>query len=126
MVNEPELFSKLEGIIDESCFEEGVCRTVAGKLFAQYRENGRVEPASIVTTFESLEEQRLVAEMMQTNLHMDMTPEEINNAVTDVVKKIKLSSIEEKLAKTNDIKEMQNLIRAKAELSKLHISLKNG
>lgn len=126
MVNEPELFSKLEGIIDESCFEEGVCRTVAGKLFAQYRENGRVEPASIVTTFESLEEQRLVAEMMQTNLHMDMTPEEINNAVTDVVKKIKLSSIEEKLAKTNDIKEMQNLIRAKVELSKLHISLKNG
>ena len=52
-----------------------------------------------------------------------MTQEEINNAVTDVVKKIRLSSIEDKLAKTNDIKEMQNLIRAKADLTKLHISL---
>ena len=123
MVNEPGLFQKLDGIIDETCFEDGVYRMVADKLFFQYRENGKVEPASIVTTFESLEEQRLVAEMLQTNIGIDMTQEEINNAVTDVVKKIKLSSIEDKLAKTNDIGEMQNLIRAKADLTKLHISL---
>lgn len=76
-----------------------------------------------MTTFESLEEQRLVAEMLQTNIGIDMTQEEINNAVTDVVKKISLSSIEDKLAKTNDISEMQSLIRAKANLTKLHISL---
>jgi len=123
MVNEPGLFQKLDGIIDETCFEDGVYRMVADKLFFQYRENGKVEPASIVTTFESLEEQRLVAEMLQTNIGIDMTQEEINNAVTDVVKKIKLSSIEDKLAKTNNIGEMQNLIRAKADLTKLHISL---
>ena len=123
MVNEPGLFQKLDGIIDETCFEDGVYRVVADKLYSQYRENGRVEPASIVTTFESLEEQRLVAEMLQTNIGIDMTQEEINNAVTDVVKKISLSSIEDKLAKTNDISEMQSLIRAKANLTKLHISL---
>ena len=123
MVNEPGLFQKLDGIIDETSFEDGVYRVVADKLFSQYRENGKVEPASIVTTFESIEEQRLVAEMLQTNIGIDMTQEEINNAVTDVVKKIRLSSIEDKLAKTNDIKEMQNLIRAKADLTKLHISL---
>ena len=123
MVNEPGLFQKLDGIIDETCFEDGVYRVVADKLYFQYRENGRVEPASIVTTFESLEEQRLVAEMLQTNIGIDMTQEEINNAVTDVVKKISLSSIEDKLAKTNDISEMQSLIRAKANLTKLHISL---
>lgn len=123
MVNEPGLFQKLDGIIDETSFEDGVYRVVADKLFSQYWENGKVEPASIVTTFESIEEQRLVAEMLQTNIGIDMTQEEINNAVTDVVKKIRLSSIEDKLAKTNDIKEMQNLIRAKADLTKLHISL---
>ena len=61
--------------------------------------------------------------MLQTNIGIDMTQEEINNAVTDVVKKISLSSIEDKLAKTNDISEMQELIRAKANLTKLHISL---
>ena len=123
MVNEPGLFQKLDGIIDETCFEDGVYRVVADKLYSQYRENGRGEAASIVTTFESLEEQRLVAEMLQTNIGIDMTQEEINNAVTDVVKKISLSSIEDKLAKTNDISEMQSLIRAKANLTKLHISL---
>ena len=60
-----------------------------------------------------------MAEMLQTNIGIDMTQEEINNAVTDVVKKISLSSIEDKLAKTNDISEMQSLIRAKANLIKI-------
>ena len=43
MVNEPGLFQKLDGIIDETCFEDGVYRVVADKLYSQYRENGRVE-----------------------------------------------------------------------------------
>jgi hypothetical protein len=39
------------------------------------------------------------------------------------VKKIKLASIEEELSHTNDIAVMQKLIREKAGISKLHISI---
>ncbi len=126
LVNEPELFEKLNGVIDENDFGTGIFKTVAERLFSQYRENGRVNPAGIVTAYESLEEQRLVAEMLQTDIRIDMTPDEVNNAVTDVVKKIKLAGIEDKLTKSNDIAEIQKLIKEKANITKLHISLRNG
>jgi DNA primase len=123
LVNEPSLFRQLDGIIDEHNFEAGIYRIVAEKLFSQYRTKGKVEPATIITTFEGLDEQRLVAEMLQTDIRIDMTDEEMNLAVTDVVKKIKLASIEEELSHTNDIAVMQKLIREKAGISKLHISI---
>lgn len=126
LVNEPELFALLDGIIDEQCFEEGICRTVAEKIFAQYKKKGRVEPATVVALFEELEEQRMVAEMLQTDLRLDMSPEEVDNAITDVVKKVKTARIEEQLAQVKDIKEMQKLIQEKAGITKLHISLKKG
>jgi DNA primase len=123
LVNEPSLFRQLDGIIDEHNFEAGIYRIVAEKLFSQFRTKGKVEPATIITTFEGLDEQRLVAEMLQTDIRIDMTDEEMNLAVTDVVKKIKLASIEEELSHTNDIAVMQKLIREKAGISKLHISI---
>lgn len=126
LVSEPDLFDELDGIIDEQSFEEGIYRIVAEKLFTQYRNNGKVEPASIVASFDDLEDQRLVAEMMQTDLRGDVTPEETDMAITDVVRKIKTASIEDKLSHVNDIKEMQALILEKAQIAKLHISLKKG
>ncbi len=126
LVNEPSLFDDITGIIDENSFEDGIYRIVASKLFEQYRQYGKVEPAIIINLFESVEEQRIVASMLQTDLSIDMTNEEINSAITDVVRKIKLASIEEELLRTNDISRMQELIREKAGINKLNISLKNG
>ncbi|MGN0396096.1 MAG: DNA primase [Coprococcus sp.] len=126
LVNEPSLFEKLEGIIDENDFEDGIYRVVAKKLFEQYNLNGKVEPAVIINIFETLEEQHLVAEMLQTDLRIDMTESEIDAAITDVVRKIKLNSIETELSHTNDIVRMQQLIKDKANISKLNIMLCNG
>lgn len=124
LVNEPELFSKLSGFIDETSFEAGLYRTVAEKLFQQYRDKGKVEPAAIVTAFEELSEQRLVAEMLQTDLRIDMTADEIDGAITDVVKKIKTAEIDQKIAHVTNMEEMQRLILEKNQIAKLHISLK--
>lgn len=126
LVNEPSLFESIDGIIDENAFDEGIYRLVAGKLFEQYRKQGKVEPAIIINLFDSVEEQRLVAQMLQADLRIDMTSDEINSAITDVVKKLKLASIEDELLHTNDISRMQQLIREKANVSKLNITLNNG
>lgn len=126
LVNEPSLFERIDGIIDENAFDEGIYRLVAGKLFEQYRAQGKVEPAIIINLFDSVEEQRLVAQMLQADLRIDMTADEIDAAITDVVKKLKLASIEAELLHTNDISRMQQLIREKANVSKLNITLNNG
>ena len=126
LVNKPELFDRLNGIIDEHCFEEGIYRNVAAHLYKQYRETGSVKPAVIVDTFSEIEEQRLVAEMMQTDIRIDMTEEEASRALTDVVKKVKLSSIEadrEAAIAANDMKRLQELILEQNKISKLKINI---
>ena len=121
LVNEPSLFEKLDGVISEEDFDPGVFRTVAEKLFSQYREQHKVEPAIVVNTFQDVEEQRLVASMLQTDLSIDMTEEEISGAITDVVKKIKLASIKKHLESENDITKVQQLIKDRKKIEKFRV-----
>ena len=127
LVNDTNLFKMLEGIVDENDFIDENYKMVATALFNQYREKGSVNPAAIVNMFDDVERQRLVAEMLQTELPFDTTLEEKERAINDVVKKTKLARIDNELTKSSeDILKFQELIMMKAKVSKLHISLKNG
>lgn len=123
LVNEPSLFEKLDGVITEKDFAPGVFRTVAEKLFSQYRQQRKVEPAVVVNTFQDVEEQRLVAGMLQTDLSIDMTEEEISGAITDVVRKIKLASIKKQLESENDIAKVQQLIKDRKKMEKFRVTI---
>ena len=127
MVNDPGLFSGLDGILSEDDFLDSDYRAVAHILFEQYRNTGEVKPAAIVDMFDDVEKQRLVAQILQTELPFDMSAEEKERAINDVVRKTKLSSIDYGLTQCgNDMKKFQELIMMKAKISKMHISLKNG
>ena len=127
LVNDTELFGVLDGIIDEQDFFGDGYKQVAQALFKQYRDNGSVNPAAIVNQFEDIEGQRLVADILQTELSIDMNIEEKERAINDVVKKTKLDRIDNELTKNpEDMAKFQELIMMKAKVSKLHISLKNG
>lgn len=123
LVNEPGLFGRLEGIISESDFEPGIFRTVAEKLFSQYRESGRVAPSAIINLFEDVDEQRIVAELLQTKLAADVDADSMSSAVTDVVKKIKLAGIKRQLETENDIQRVQELIKQRKNIEKIQIKL---
>ncbi len=123
LVNRPELFARLDGVVSEADFEPGIYRTVADKLYSQYREKHKVEPAVVVNTFQDVDEQRLVAGMLQTDLAIDMTEEEVGNAITEVVKKIKLASIKKQLESENDMMKVQQLIKDRKKIEKFKVIL---
>lgn len=123
LANRPELFRKLDGIISEKDFTEGDCFVVAEALFEQYRTTGKVNPAAIVNRFDDVDKQSIAAGMLQTELPFETSDEEMVRAVTDVVRKIKLESVERELSDNQDPKRFPELIRKKQELLKLHISL---
>ena len=127
MVNEPPLFDILEGIITPDDFQDENCRAVAGKLIEQYKQTHTVSPASIVDGSEDIEQQRVIACIMQTELPFDISNEEKERAINDVVKRTKLAKIDYDLTQCgNDMVKFQQLIVNKANISKLHISFKNG
>lgn len=127
LVNDTSLFETLEGIIDENDFRDDNYKLVATELFKQYRQNKTVTPAAIVNMFDDIEGQRLVAQILQTELPYDMSLDEKEKAINDVVKKTKLDIIDYELNNiSGDMVRFQKLIGDKAKVSKLHISLKNG
>ncbi|MBO8464041.1 MAG: DNA primase [Firmicutes bacterium] len=123
MVNEPRLFERLEGIIGVDDFIEPSYHSVAAMLFEQYEKEKKVMPAKILNQFTEVEEHNQVASIFNTMLKMAPSEEDNEKALTDVVKRVKEYRINYEMEHSNDIILWQKLIRDKAELQKLHISL---
>ena len=123
MVNEPQLFEKLDGIIGPDDFYEQIYHGAALLLFKQYAEEGAVIPGKILNQYTDLEDQKKIAELFNTTLKISPSPEDRDKALNDIVRRVKEDSIEQQMNATNDILKWQDLIREKANLAKLHISL---
>lgn len=123
MVNEPQLFDKLEGIISPDDFYEQIYHGVALLLFKQYEEEKAVIPGKILNQYTDLEDQKKIAELFNTTLKISPLAEDRDKALNDIVRRVKEDSIEQQMNATNDILRWQDLIKEKANLAKLHISL---
>ena len=123
LVNKPKLFERIRGLITADDFLEPMYYSIATMLFQQYEESQKVYPAKIMDQFVDAEEHKQVAGILNATLSMEPRPEDNEKAITDIVRKVKLASLEYKMNHTNDILEWQQLIQEKAEIMKLHISL---
>ncbi len=124
MVNEVSLLEKLKGIVTIEDFIDDNHREVAKKLYEQYEQKGKVDPASIIDVSDDLEKQHIIADILQTELPFDMSVEEKNHAINDVVKRVKQERIEYQLSRcATDPQKLKQLIMEKAALNKLYISL---
>ena len=123
MVNEPKLFEKLNGIIGPDDFYEQIYHGVALLLYKQYEEEKVVIPGKILNQYTDLNDQKKIAELFNTTLKVSPSPEVRDKVLNDIVRKVKEDSIEQQMNATNDILKWQDLIKEKANLAKLHISL---
>ncbi|MBO6163044.1 MAG: DNA primase [Eubacterium sp.] len=128
MVNRPELFGKLKGIISEEDFS-AEARPVADELFRQYREEGKLQPALILAKCQDEEEQSRMAGVMSRELPFASSEEggealdklAMEKAITELVRRVKLRRIDEALRK-GEGSAFENAKR-KRELQKLVITL---
>ena len=123
-VNKPELFEVLKDIISPSDFTEPFYNRIATLLFEQYERTKRVNSAAIINQFEEMEEQNQAASIVQTTLEFEMSKEEQNVAITDIVKKVKEDSIQHEMTQLRDLDRLQEISKEKEQLKLLHISLK--
>ncbi len=123
LVNEPVLFDRLKGIIGPDDFYEPIYHGAALMPFEQYEKEKKVIPARILNQYTDSEDQKKIAELFNTTLKMEPSPEDNDKALTDIVRRVKEDSIEQQMNGTNDILKWQELIREKGSLSGLHISI---
>lgn len=122
----PEVLPKITHFITPSDFTEELYRKVADKLFADI-ENGRYNPASIISMFEDENEQREAAELFNTKVEAITTSQEKERAFHDIVYAVKKNSYEFYSGKLgSDVTALNQVIAGKKaleELAKTHISL---
>ena len=123
LCDDVSIFEKTKDIISEKDFIDEPYHTVAVMMYEQYRENGKVEPAKIISQFDSKEEQSLVASLFNKEITALESEEERKKAFVEVVKSIKKNNIEYRSRTTTDLNELQKILEEKRNLQNLHISL---
>lgn len=119
MVTYPQVFDKAAAYLCPDDFVIPLYREVAEMLFRQKQE-GEVNPARLLNSFQDSEEQREVASLFNADIHLE-TPKEQEQAFADTLLRIKSESLAEKNRKwdPSDISGLQELVRAKKELEEL-------
>jgi len=119
---EPQVYKKIDGIIEPSDFSSELYRKVAEKIFEQAGE-GSVNPGQIISLFINDEEDyKKASALFQMERPKEMNSLDRSKAFTEAVKRIKKSSLEKKGASAEP-SELMNIIMAKKKLETLKITL---
>jgi len=127
LAEDVRMFSVISRYITPEDFSEGICQKTAEALFGQYKSEGEINPAKIVSSFENEEEQREAASLFHAQIGA-LTKADMEKALKETVIRVKAGSINSRLARLDpaDMAGLQQLISDKRQLEqleKLHISI---
>lgn len=132
LVEEPHLYKKIKKYITPLSFTNELYRQVAQELFPKLEE-GKPNPAAIISRFSQEEEQREAASLfntklpyMQQDIESQSQVQEREKAFHDIVVKVKRNAYEHDLkASGSDMEALSRVISGRQELDELektHIS----
>lgn len=117
------LFAKIDEWVGPDDFTDPLCHEAALKVFDEFYTKGTVTPARIMNLFEDKEEHDAIARAFNTTIRDETDRAAKEKAVNETVKRIKLYSLERLSKNARDIQTLQDIIKQKSKLQKLHISL---
>ena len=128
LIEDTRLFAKISSFISPDDFTEELYQKVAVTLFEQYKTQGIVNPAKIISSFMDEEDQKEVAGLFNARIHEVETQSEMEKALKETIIRVKENANHHRSAHANpnDIQAMMQMIedrKALDELKKLHISL---
>ncbi len=126
LIEEPDIFASIKTHISANDFIEPLYHDVAVKLFEQIN-SGKVNPAAIISTYESEEEHKEVAALFNESLREELSAQEREKALVETIYKVKKNSVDYRSRNATTADELKMLIKEQAELtklSKLHIPLR--
>lgn len=120
-VNHPELIGRLKEMISCKDFYEPVYAEVAAAIYKQYEQTQTVMPASILNQFTDLEVQKQAADIFQTSLEFEVDEAARKKTLTELVRKVKMASIDHELTSSQDMMRWQELSKEKNEIMRWHM-----
>lgn len=123
LIEAPELFEKIEGIITADDFVEDLYHQVAAAVFEGHR-SGNLNPADILSRYINDEDQyKEVAALFNASLNDSLSNDEQKKAFAETVFKVRKNSLDTASKNARDIAQLQEIIRQQAALKQLRLSL---
>ena len=123
LIERPELFEKIKGVVDAEDFKEPLYHQVAQMVFEGH-EKGNLNPAAILNHFINDEEQyKEAAALFNASLQESLNNEEQKKAFLETVLKVRKNSLDEASRNATDIGQLQQIIREQAALKTLKITI---
>ncbi len=124
MISDPEYFRIIRRYIAPEDFTKPLYSQIAEMLYEQ-QDQGKLNPAGILSRFENAEEQREAAAVFNAVLKKVETKEELSKALRETIYKIRQDSLNKKARELDptDMEGLQKLIENRRDLEKLYISL---
>lgn len=123
LIERPQLFEKIEGIVGPDDFKEPLYHQVAQMVFEDHA-HGDLNPARILNHFINDEEQyKEVAALFNASLKESLNNEEQQKAFSETVLRVRKNSLDYASRNAVDIPELQRIIREQAALKTLHITI---
>lgn len=123
LVNDVSLFKKIKPWLGWEDFVHPVYQTVCRAVYEAIETTGQIVPGQIINLFQEKEEQKLVAGIFNSNIAGIEDKNAREKALTETVVRIKRYHLDELSRRTQDLAELQKIIRMKSDLQNLHISL---
>ena len=123
LTEHPEIYPYIRPYVSADDFLTPLYHSVAIMLFEQLEQGQAVNPARIINQFTGAEDQKEVAALFNTHLQYETSPEDRDKALTDVVRKVLLASVEDAMVHTGDIMKWQELLARKNKIQKLQFHL---
>ena len=120
LAEEPSFYDRISDVIDESDFRLPPYDQIAAMLFSQLRE-GRMDPNSIINSFEESDAQEEAADVFQYAFLKDLSESELQKTLNDCIIRIRKSSIEAQLDGVQDIARIVELKKEQERLQKFNI-----
>jgi DNA primase len=122
LIEEPGLYPAVKPYISKEYFTQPLYKQVAEMVFGQL-EQGQVEPARIITRFETEEEQKEAASLFHSTLTTGLSKEDKEKVLNDTVRLVKQEYLDELGRNATDITTLQTIVKEKANLQKMNIKL---
>lgn len=123
LVNDVSLFKKIKPWLEWEDFVHPVYQKVCRAVYESIETTGQIVPGQIINLFQEKEEQKLVAAIFNSDIAGIDDKNAREKALTETVVRIKRYHLDELSRRTQDLAELQKIIRMKSDLQHLHISL---
>lgn len=122
LVQDMSLYPKVAAYLSPDDFIGEPFHDVAVRLYEQL-DNGQINPAAIISTFDDGETQKKVASIFNRELAEELSDSERERALNQTVKKIKKNSLDIKSRSVTDVAQLQNIIKEQKEIQNIQIHL---